>query len=67
MRRTYLKWLQRSDIMRAKIMYSKCSSINFFGGEMPVHEVINVCGTPNILKILDSQAAKSSYKSIRSA
>ena len=30
----------------------------FFGGEMPVHEVINVCGTPNILKILDSQAAK---------
>lgn len=25
---------------------------------MPVHEVINVCGTPNILKILDSQAAK---------
>lgn len=30
----------------------------FFNNKMPTHEVINVCSTPNILKILNSSAKK---------
>ena len=30
----------------------------YFSGEMPSHEVINVCSTPNVLKLLDSTAKK---------
>ena len=30
----------------------------FFDGKLPSHKVINVCGTPNILKILNSSARK---------
>ncbi len=30
----------------------------YFDGQMPSHEVINVCSTPNILKLLDSKAKK---------
>lgn len=30
----------------------------YFGGTMPSHEVINVCSTPNVLKLLGSTAKK---------
>lgn len=51
--------------MSAKIQQNKSENKVFhkqldkyFQGEMPSHEVINVCSTPNVLKMLNSTAKK---------
>lgn len=59
--------VDENDILKmsAKIQQNKSENAVFrkqldkyFSGEMPSHEVINVCSTPNVLKLLNSTAKK---------